>query len=350
MSERELEKRKRIAEGKKKRKQNKESKPLTPEQKKLFNVLTAVVMLVAVSVFVYSGWQLYTNWKEYKDGQNAYESWQDMFPTMGEAVEQTQGEQTREDQSHEDQTQESSGQEITSEPEDSTASEEATETETFASPSTGSTQETSRPETTQGVFIPDEPSTQAPVQDVDWVAFYDQMKAMNPDYIGWIIIADTKINYPMVQSVDNDYYLYRMFDGTDNRAGSLFADYRCEDVFRYRNTIIYGHNRYDGSMFANLRKYEADWFYNSHQTFYIYTEDGPVLYQIFSIYVTDPGSDTYVTRFSSDEAYVEWLNERYELSRVKPNVVLDAETDIVTLSTCVNNSTQRLVVHAKRMN
>ncbi|MBQ4563562.1 MAG: class B sortase [Lachnospiraceae bacterium] len=329
------EKKRRIAGGKKVRKEAKETKPMTPRQKKIFNIFTIAIMVLAACVFVYSGYQLYTNLKEYKDGQDVYDQWQNAFPTLGEVV----------DNDDKTTAEETSG---TTESTGPSESIESTETEDTKSPEVPETQT----EETEKTEAPEEPSTEepAPPAPIDWVAFYNQMKAANPDYIGWIIIADTNINYPMVQTVDNDYYLYRLFDRTDNRAGSLFADYRCEDVFKYRNTIIYGHNRLDGSMFANLRKYETDWFYNSHPTFYIYTEDGPVLYQIFSIYVTDPGSSTYITRFASDEKYVEWLNERYELSRVKPNVVLDADTDIVTLSTCVNNSTQRLVVHAKRMN
>ena len=320
MGVREAKKQEQIREGKQRQIQGKEKKPLTPQQRKVFNVATTVIMVLAIGVFVYSGYQLYSTLKEYKDGQDTYDDIQNMFPTLGELVEGTKGPET-----------------------------EGTVEPTLPPETGGEETEVPSQENTESAQ-PSEPNDETQPQQSEWLVFYQQMKAQNPDYIGWIVMEDTNINYPMVQTTDNDYYLYRMFDRTDNRAGSLFADYRCEDVFKYRNTIIYGHNRYDGSMFANLRKYEADWFYNNHPTFYIYTEDGPVLYQIFSIYVTDPGSDTYITRFADDQDYVKWLKERYALSRVKPDVTLDAETDIVTLSTCVNDSKDRLIVHAKRVN
>ena len=169
-------------------------------------------------------------------------------------------------------------------------------------------------------------------------------------YIGWIFVGGTKIYYPVVQAEDNDYYLHRLFDGTPNFAGTIFADYRCDDVFKSGHTILYGHNMYDGSMFANLRYYEGEWFYRIYPKFTVYTEEGELTFEIFSVYVTDPGSDTYITRFGSDESYVQWLKERQEKSHIDINMELDASTVTLTLSTCVNKNTQRLVVHARRVN
>lgn len=306
----------RIARGRAARKHNK--KPMTERQKKKFNILTTVIMVVALAVFLYSGYQLYSTWREYKAADDFYKDLP--FPTMPPVVLGTV-EPPEKDEPSGDTTEAvdpgtSGNEDVTDAPGDNTET----------------------------------PTEAAPAPPVDWVAIYHQMKAQNPDYIGWIFLGGTKIYYPVVQAEDNDYYLHRLFDGTENFAGTIFADYRCNDVFKSGHTILYGHNMYDGSMFANLRYYEGDWFYNIYPTFTVFTEDGEVKWEIFSIYVTDPGSDTYVTRFGNDEAYVEWLHERQEMSRIKIDMELDASTVTLTLSTCVNNNTQRLVVHARRMN
>ncbi len=307
----------RIARGKAARKHGR--KPMTESQKKVFNILTTLIMVVALAVFVYSGYQLYSTWREYNEADNYYEGLP--FPSMPPVVQGTEA-PTEQD--------ESSGDTDADEP-DTSGEDDGTD-----APGDSNT----------------ETSTEAPTEaaPVDWIGVYNQMKAQNPDYIGWIFLGGTKIYYPVVQAEDNDYYLHRLFDGTENFAGTIFADYRCNDVFKSGHTILYGHNMKNGSMFANLRYYEGDWFYYEYPTFTVFTEEGELTFEIFSIYVTDPGSDTYVTRFGNDEAYVEWLKERQELSRIKIDMELDASTVTLTLSTCVNNNTQRLVVHARRMN
>ena len=70
---------------------------------------------------------------------------------------------------------------------------------------------------------------------------------------------------------------------------------------------------------------------------------------MFAIYATDPVSTSYVTEFASDEEYVNWLNAMYEQSVVKPAVDLNADTQVLTLSTCVNNSENRLIIQARRL-
>lgn len=315
----------RIARGKAARKHNK--KPMTESQKKLFNILTTAIMVVALAVFVYSGYQLYSTWREYKAADDFYENMFPDIPTMPPVV-QNPVEPTEKEEPSGDVT-------------DAVEPGTSEETDVTDAPSDSNTE------------TPTDAPTEAPTEaapPVDWIGVYNQMKAQNPDYIGWIFLGGTKIYYPVVQAEDNDYYLHRLFDGTENFAGTIFADYRCNDVFKSGHTILYGHNMKNGSMFANLRYYEGDWFYYEYPTFTVFTEDGEVKWEIFSIYVTDPGSDTYVTRFGNDEAYVEWLHERQEMSRVKIDMELDASTVTLTLSTCVNNNTQRLVVHARRMN
>ncbi len=297
-----------------------EKKPMTEKQKKIFNAVTTAIMIIALAVFLYSGYQLISTGIEYKKAENFYNDLP--FPTRPSII---------------------LGTEDVTEP----VSPSEKETEGIT-PETliGETQNPSDQQTQEPLQEP----TEAPTQPIDWVAVYYQMKDLNPDYVGWIFIGGTKIYYPVVQAEDNDYYLHRLFDGTENFSGSIFADYRCKDVFKSGHTILYGHNMRDESMFANLRYYEGEWFYDIYPKFTVYTEEGELTFEIFSVYVTDPGSDTYITRFGSDEAYVTWLKERQEKSHIDIDMELDASTVTLTLSTCVNNNTQRLVVHARRAN
>jgi len=80
-----------------------------------------------------------------------------------------------------------------------------------------------------------------------------------------------------------------------------------------------------------------------------WTEEGEIVYEVFAIYATDPISTSYVTEFASDEEYVNWLNLMYEQSVVKPPVELNADTQVLTLSTCINDSRNRLIIQAKRI-
>ena len=85
---------------------------------------------------------------------------------------------------------------------------------------------------------------------------FDSLQEINPDVIGWLEMeAVDTINYPIVQGEDNDYYLHRTFQRTDNFAGSIFMDYMNKSNFGQRNTIVYGHNMKNGSMFGSLKNY-----------------------------------------------------------------------------------------------
>jgi len=310
-------------------KMKREKKPMTEKQKKWFNVVTTLIMVIALAVFLYSGYQLISTWRDYKKAEEFYNELP--FPTPPSIVLGTE--------------------EMTEPVSPSEKETEGVAPETsIGGTESGEAQPPSEEQTQAPTEASTEAPTEAPAPPVDWVAVYHQMKDMNPDYIGWIFVGGTKIYYPVVQAEDNDYYLHRLFDGTENFSGTIFADYRCDDVFKSGHTILYGHNMYDGSMFANLRYYEGKWFYDIYPKFTVYTEEGELTFEIFSVYVTDPGSDTYITRFGSDESYVQWLKERQEKSHFDIDMELDASTVTLTLSTCVNKNTQRLVVHARRVN
>ena len=93
------------------------------------------------------------------------------------------------------------------------------------------------------------------------------------EIIGWIYSDGTPINYPIVQTTNNEYYLRRLIDGTYNQAGSIFMDYKNSSDFSDYNTIIYGHNMKNDSMFGTLTSYESQDYYNEHKEMYLYSEN-----------------------------------------------------------------------------
>ena len=191
----------------------------------------------------------------------------------------------------------------------------------------------------------------APVfmENVDWQSLYSTMYDINNDYQGWIYISNTKINYPIVQCGDNDYYLNHTFYNEGGFSACLFIDCRIENGIEGKNVIVYGHNMKDGSMFAGLKKFRDEDFRKRHPAFSVYTSTGAYEYQIFSTYTTSPESSTYTTAFADDDEFMNYINRVKGWSDVDYSVQVSPDDQIITLSTCVNNNKDRYVVHAKRI-
>lgn len=166
--------------------------------------------------------------------------------------------------------------------------------------------------------------------DVD----FELLKAQCKDIVGWIYSPDTVINYPVVRAEDNDYYLHRFIDGSYNAGGSIFVDYTCAADFSTPNTIIYGHHMNDGSMFASIRDYWKEGYYEAHPVLYLNTPAQNYKIELFTGYVTDANSDVYTIDFPNDEYhqwYLEWIRS---MSNFENDVQVGLEDKIVTLSTC----------------
>lgn len=216
----------------------------------------------------------------------------------------------------------------------STPSNTPPETTSAALPedtSTPPTEETT-PETTAEPTEPPDDYVQE-LQTLD----LNNLQAANPDVIGWMYLPDTQINYPLLYAGDNDAYLYTAWDGTYNVAGSIFLEARNDPMLSDFNTIIYGHNMRDGSMFASLLNYKDRAFLETHPNVYIATGDGIFRYSIFSSYEAPVVSDTYRLIFKNDTEMQTAINH-YESSSVWECPFLPTCTDsILTLSTCTGN-------------
>ena len=163
---------------------------------------------------------------------------------------------------------------------------------------------------------------------------FKSLKEINNDVIGWIYFEDTKINYPIVKGIDNEYYLNHMIDGTNNSAGSIFMDYRNQENFNNKHTIIYGHHMKNGSMFSNLIKYKEQSFYDKHPYYLIMTPNKNYKIDIISGYVTNINENAWNLNFSSDSEYETWIKKTIDASLFESNIIPATKDNIITLSTC----------------
>lgn len=177
---------------------------------------------------------------------------------------------------------------------------------------------------------------------------FDMLLEENPDTVAWIRFDEPSvISYPVVKSKDNEEYLTKTFSANDNKLGTIFVDMRNSSDFSDRNTIIYGHNlRVSGRMFSKLLEYEDEDFYKKNPRFYLYTPDGKVrTYTIFSAGVVQETADNYTLTFDSDAEFEEYLELCKKSSLYDTGVDVDAESKIVSLSTCTNGEeTERFLV------
>ena len=166
------------------------------------------------------------------------------------------------------------------------------------------------------------------VKNVDLSKLYQ----INNETVGWIIMENTKINYPVVQHEDNDYYLNRSFDKSINGAGWVFMDYRNNTEDMDKNTIIYAHGRMDSTMFGSLRKTLKESWYDNPENYIINysTEQYNSLWQIFSLYKIPTTSDYLQIDFNSDEEYLNWLHMLKDRSIYDFKTTVSSDNKIIT--------------------
>ena len=171
----------------------------------------------------------------------------------------------------------------------------------------------------------------------------------NQDTIGWIKINGTKIDYPFVQSKDNDYYLKHDFYKRKSETGWIFADYRNNFEILDNNTILYGHNLINNSMFGDIPDFlKNSWLSKENKPYIkLSTKYHNTVWQIFSIYKTKPIVDYLQTKFNSMENYKNFLNTITNKSAHNFNITTEPTDKIITLSTCDDTGKYRVVVHAK---
>lgn len=171
--------------------------------------------------------------------------------------------------------------------------------------------------------------------------------SINSEGLGYIYVPGINKRLPIAQTTDNVYYIRHAFDHSFSMAGSIFVDCRVTEQLDAANVVIHGHNRKDGTMFAWLKSYLNQSFYQreGYDKFYLYTENRVMQYRIFSVYITDPISDTYNFHLSDPEALKSYAAEMKSRSVYDTGVDVSNVTQIVTLSTCTDDTLRRIIVH-----
>lgn len=163
---------------------------------------------------------------------------------------------------------------------------------------------------------------------------FTALKAVNPDTAAWLLSEGSVIDYPVVQGQDNDYYLTHLFNGETNKLGSLFVDYRNSGDFTDQNTVIYGHNMKDGSMFASLTQYSDQSYYDSLPEMQLYTPDGMYSIRLFAGVLADGSYEFVRFGFTDDQDFLGYIDSLKADSTFRSEVSVSAEDRIVTLCTC----------------
>ncbi|MCI6266809.1 MAG: class B sortase [Erysipelotrichaceae bacterium] len=171
----------------------------------------------------------------------------------------------------------------------------------------------------------------------------------NPETVAWIQVNGTNVNYPIVQHSDNEYYLEHDFYQRKTNIGWIFGDYRNNFDSFNNNTIIYGHNLINGTMFGSIPKLlNSTWFSNPNNHYIkLSTKTTNSIWQIFSVYKIEPTTDYLQAKFNSTIAYQDFLNKLKNRSSYQFNIDVNYTDKIITLSTCDNIGTKRVAVHAK---
>ena len=171
----------------------------------------------------------------------------------------------------------------------------------------------------------------------------------NNDTVGFIHMDNTNINYPVVHSGDNEYYLTHAFDKTKNNAGWVFMDYRNDPATLSDNTIIYGHGRVNGTVFGSLNKVLTKSWQNNKDNYIIWlsTKTENLVWQIFSVYTVEAESYYIKANFENDVEKEKWIKTMKERNQAPQSADVNVNDYFLTLSTCKNNFNTRIVVQAK---
>lgn len=211
-----------------------------------------------------------------------------------------------------------------------------------------------------GEFIKDKGDAFNPPNDKDsdyWyyigLPFYnvdfEELLKKNKDTVAFIHMENNNINYPVVQSKDNSYYLTHAFDKSYNEAGWVFLDYRNNINSLSFNNIIYGHGRLNKTVFGSLKDtLDKKWQSNKDNlAIYISTPNENMIFQIFSIYTIKSESYYINTLFNNKNEKSKWLDTMIQRNTSAINTSVDTNDKILTLSTCLDDNGGRVVVQAK---
>lgn len=178
---------------------------------------------------------------------------------------------------------------------------------------------------------------------------FDFLIKTNPEIVAWLKVNGTQIDYPVVQTTDNEYYLSHGIDQSITQEGAIFLDYRNNISSFDKNSVIYGHRRLDQTMFGSLKNIlKSPWYENQdHWRIYLTTKKEKTLWQVMSVYTIKKETNYIQTHFKDEIEYEKFLNLILSRSIYNFSTPISVHDRILTLSTCLNNYGGRIVLHAK---
>ncbi|MDO4331622.1 MAG: class B sortase [Eubacteriales bacterium] len=258
-----------------------------------FHPVEIIILAVAIVVLCVSAFQLIGIFMEYKAGSDAYDALRDKYVTVV--------------------------------PEELTSTQEE---------KAGETQEAEREDADADYF---------PEYAID----FDALGGVNGDITGWIYIPVLNIDYPVVQGTDNEYYLTHTFEKKENTSGAIFMDSGANPQLTDYNTLVYGHNMKNGSMFGKLKNFQRDDSLCAETPYiFYYTKEKSYKYLIVSYYVTVDGSDSYYLP-QTEESYEEYRSLILKKAIHSCTREIPENMPMLTLSTCHGNAggEERFLVH-----
>ena len=272
-----------------------------------------MLLVVAVGVFAYSGYKLIGYYLAYKAGSDEYSELKDDFLDVEKPTEKST--------------------------EDPNQKKILTDITLLEDPKTLPKRlENALYETT----VENEESKSLPLlkNPVD----FTQLQAINPEVIGWIRVGAINVSYPVAQAKDNDFYLHRTFRKVDNFAGCIFENCDNSPYFTDQNTVIYGHNMKNGSMFGQLRLFTKQETLDKNPYFWMFTPNFIFQYRIISCAVVGITGDPYTTRFT-EEDFQKFIDDTLSRSEIDCGDVTVTTSDrLMTLSTCTGDSSTRRIL------
>jgi sortase B len=190
-----------------------------------------------------------------------------------------------------------------------------------------------------------------PQKDLDWDALHQQ----NQDIYAWIYIPNTNIDYPILQHpTDANYYINYNIDGTKGYPGCICTQYYNSKDFTDSNTIVYGHNMKNGSMFRTLHNFEKKSFFDENPYVYIYTPETTYVYEIFATSTVSKKHLLTTYNFSEEKGFNTFISyltsSKSSTSHIRKGSEAVFGDKLLTMSTCNGKSNQRWIVVGKRLN
>lgn len=185
--------------------------------------------------------------------------------------------------------------------------------------------------------IPEEqPEEQLPQRIVSMD--FTGLKQINPEVVAWIYCDGTPIDYPVLHTQDNDYYLNHLYDDKVNGRGSIFMDCGNASIDTDTNPVLYGHRMRDGSMFASLGQYKSQDYYEKHPVMVLYTPEGDYTVELFCGTVMDANETFVQFNFADDAEFEDYVANFTARSTFRSEVKPEPGDRIITLCTCTYES------------